>query len=337
MTLEEHKNTFIEKAKLIHNNKYDYSKAEYINYRTKICIICPIHGEFLQEIRHHLYGIGCPKCGKDKVRTHNKLMRLTNEEFINKAKVIHKDKYDYSKVEYKSNKINVCVICPEHGEFFVTPNNHISKKSGCPMCNMGKLGQNIKFTQEGFIEKANEIHHNKYDHSKVNYINIKTKIHIICPIHGEFLQMAGAHLNGEGCPKCKTSKLENIVLNKLKATNIPYIYQYRMSELGKRSLDFFLPKYNIAIECQGEQHYIETDFSNNKLNNKNLKLILNKIKQSDEFKFNICKKNNIKVIYFTIPEEFRKKGIKIYEGFYNDKLIFTKINNLISYVLNNDN
>ena len=106
---------FIEKAKRIHGDKYDYSKVKYVNNRTKVCIICPEHGEFWQRPTSHLKGCICYRCSQ-KAKAKKQKKSSTNE-FIEKAKKIHGDKYDYSKVEYINAKTKVCIICPEHGEF----------------------------------------------------------------------------------------------------------------------------------------------------------------------------------------------------------------------------
>ena len=128
---------FIRKSKLIHHDKYDYSKVEYINSRTKICIICPEHGEFWQKPRVHLKGSGCPLCYKEN----NHTTLLSTESFIEKAKKIHGDKYDYSYVKYINAKTPVCIICPEHGEFWQKPNYHLSG-NGCQKC-ANMIGANI--------------------------------------------------------------------------------------------------------------------------------------------------------------------------------------------------
>ena len=183
---------FIRKAKEIHGDKYDYSKVEYVDNRTKVCIICPEHGEFWQRPNNHLMGNGCQKCiGKG----------LTQEEFINEAREIHGDKYDYSKVEYKTKKDKVCIICPKHGEFWQIAQSHLSGH-GCPKCAIEKAGETQRLSKEEFIKKAREIHGDRYDYSKVEYVNSQTKVCIICPEHGEFLQVPNAHLGGCGCPKC---------------------------------------------------------------------------------------------------------------------------------------
>ena len=105
---------FIERARKVHGDKYDYSKVEYVNNRVKLCIICPIHGEFWQTPNAHLNGQGCSMCGRI---SQTKKRALSKETFITKARKVHGDKYDYSKVEYVNNRTKVCIICKKHGEF----------------------------------------------------------------------------------------------------------------------------------------------------------------------------------------------------------------------------
>ena len=114
-------------------------------------------------------------------------MRKTTEEFIKEAREIHGDKYDYSKVEYKGYSVKVCIICPEHGEFWQVPNSHL-KGCGCPSCSKVK-----RLTTEEFIKRSKEIHGNRYDYSKTRYINKRTKVTITCPIHGDFEQNPKKH------------------------------------------------------------------------------------------------------------------------------------------------
>ena len=181
------KEEFIIKARKIHGDKYDYSKVKYVNNITKICIICLEHGEFWQIPSNHLRGFGCKKCSGNF---------LDKNIFIEKAKQTHGDKYDYSKIDYKNNHTKVIIICPEHGEFHQNPSSHL-KGVGCPKCNGG-----VKFTQEEFLKKSKEVHNDKYDYSKVEYKNCNTKVCIVCPEHGEFLQSPNKHLRGQKCPKC---------------------------------------------------------------------------------------------------------------------------------------
>ena len=182
---------FLQDAVKVHGNKYDYSKAEYVDWQTKVVIICPVHGEFTQFPSSHLQGNGCPKCGNDRTA-----LRMSNEDFINKAKAVHGDRYDYSKVEYVGNKAKVCIICKEHGEFWQEARMHLSG-CGCPICAGRK-----KMRTYDFIKKARSVHGDRYDYSKAEYKGNTEKVCIICPEHGEFWQQASNHLKGAGCPKC---------------------------------------------------------------------------------------------------------------------------------------
>lgn len=201
---------FIQRAKEIHNNKYDYSKVEYINAITKIMILCPEHNEFLQTPHKHINGgQGCPKCGNMLISESKK---SNTEKFVQRAKEIHNNKYDYSKSEYVSSQTKVVIICHEHGEFLQNPVKH-TQGQGCPKCGNESTGERQKSTTEEFITKANEAHNNKYDYSKVEYINSQTKVLIVCPEHGVFSQVANCHLSGQGCPSCA---LENQGWNRTK-------------------------------------------------------------------------------------------------------------------------
>jgi predicted nucleic-acid-binding Zn-ribbon protein len=186
-------NEFIEKAKFIHANKYDYYKVNYINNITDVIIICKIHGEYLQTPKSHLKGHKCIKCYQSTI---SERLLQTTEEFIERSKKIHGDKYDYSKVDYINNNKKVIIICKKHGEFYQGLNHY--RGAGCSKCSGV-----FKLTTNEFIERSKKIHGDKYDYSKINYINNNTKVIIICKIHGEFYQNPGNHyLQGHGCPKC---------------------------------------------------------------------------------------------------------------------------------------
>lgn len=192
---------FCESATKIHNGFYDYSKVNYVNNKTKVCIICPIHGEFWQKPFLHLKGSGCQKC-----KSKSYLERLPNETdqelFIRKANIVHSNKYDYSKVEYINSYTKVCIICPEHGEFWQLPNDHISNHSECPKCARNSMIQKTAFSNEEAIDKLKSIYGDKYDYSKVIYENNRSWITLICPVHGEFKTKAEWAFKGNGCKKC---------------------------------------------------------------------------------------------------------------------------------------
>lgn len=113
-------------------------------------------------------------------------MKITTEVFVEKAKKVHGNTYDYSKVNYINAHTKICIICSEHGEFWQTPNNHLNGK-GCPICGRKKVKEKQRDTYEEFVQKANKVHGDEYDYSKVNYINSQSKVCIVCPIHGNFL------------------------------------------------------------------------------------------------------------------------------------------------------
>lgn len=191
---------FIKRAIEIHDNKYDYSKVIYENIRTKIIIICKIHGEFEQRPNSHINNNkGCLKCNNDKYRSNN-------ENFIEKAIKIHSNKYDYSLVNYLNNKTKVKIICSIHGTFEQIPKSHLNSNRGCLKCSFNVIGDHLRSNKEEFIKKAIKVNGNNYDYSLVNYINNHTHINILCINHNiNFKQTPQKHLEGHnGCPKCNT-------------------------------------------------------------------------------------------------------------------------------------
>ncbi len=218
---------FIEKAQSANNGKYDYSLTEYINSDTKVKVICKEHGVFLTRPADHVRGHGCPDCANHR--------KLAKEEFVHRAKKVHGDKYDYSAVEYKGNKEKVVIVCQTHGEFLQIPNSHLSGK-GC-----GKCAGNTRKTKEDFIFNSNITHDFKYDYSSVVYYGNKRSVEIVCPVHGEFKQVAFNHENGAGCPECTNEKLsdnyrreyESFLLKAVELHNNKYKYNFNHSVLNK--------------------------------------------------------------------------------------------------------
>ncbi len=282
---------FINKAKLIHGDKYDYSLVEYKNNYTKVNILCSKHGEFEQTPYHHTNrNHGCPKCSKTK--------RLTNDDFISEAIKIHGNKYDYSKVNYKNMKSIIYIICPKHGEFKQIPESHITQKTGCPKCS-----KKYHYSTDEFIRIVSSLHNDKYDYSVVNYKNNYTKIKIICPEHGEFEQTPSNHLQGKGCELCNESKGENIIKLWLEKNNIKYIRQHRFIDcVYKRKLpfDFYLPEHNICIEFNGKQHYNPIKYWGGEDG-------LKSQQKRDNIKINYCKNKSIKLLTIKYNENIVSK------------------------------
>jgi hypothetical protein len=180
---------FIERARAVHGDRYDYSQTRYVDSRTKLTIICPDHGPFsVLPPNHYYHKNGCPGCAG--------VARANTEEFINKSKAIHGDRYDYSQVEYVNTRSIVTIICPDHGPFDQEARNHV-RGTGCPYC-----GGTKPLTTKTFIEKAKAIHGDRYDYTQVEYVNNRSTVTIICPDHGLFQQTGDKHLSGNGCPVC---------------------------------------------------------------------------------------------------------------------------------------
>lgn len=228
--------------------------------------------------------------------------KLNLSNFINKAKEIHGDKYDYSLVDYVNVKTKVKIICPIHGEFEKAPSNHLHKtqQQGCILCSKTNLNS--------FIEKANKIHNNKYDYSLVDYKNTTKKIKIICPEHGVFAQIPSNHIQGRGCFTCGKTKKRS--LNQKECLTILNNYNFKI--IKKPSTI----KSNSLIVCECTLHGIfNIKFHHLKENRICPKCNKDKIKNpfKKETFINFCNKNNIGIFYilecFNEEEKFYKIGI----------------------------
>lgn len=194
---------FVERAQVKHGKRYDYSQVAFEGVESKVKIICPKHGPFVQRVMTHLKGFNCPKCGREAVA--DKLGH-SQERFVKDAKMAHGDKYDYSEVDYVNAVSNVKIICPVHGAFSQKPANHI-RGIGCSKCSDIVAGEKRRLTTDEFIAAAKLAHGDKYDYSKVVYVTSHEKVEIICPEHGSFWQSAVNHIKGNkaGCPGCAVS------------------------------------------------------------------------------------------------------------------------------------
>jgi len=143
--------------------------------------------------------------------SHQKRKKISNtDDFIEKAVLIHDDKFSYDKTIYLRNRDKVEIICKEHGSFFQTPNAHLYNKQGCPKCGALKSVNSKRKSCEDFIEQANIVHDNFYCYDKSIYVRNCDQIIINCPIHGDFLQTPSDHLSGYGCSKCAKMKLSSL-------------------------------------------------------------------------------------------------------------------------------
>ena len=232
---------FIEDAKRVHGDKYDYSLVEYKTNKTKVSIICPEHGVFEQKPNSHLSGSGCSACAGNR--------KKTTQQFIKDAKRVHGDRYDYSLVDYKNAYTKVKIICSEHGVFEQKPNHHLNGRH-CPVCS------ELRKSTEQFIEDAKRVHGDRYDYSRTQYETARVKVKIICSEHGVFEQTPYNHLSGRGCPKCAATKPEKDIMNYFQERKVPFSYNWSFP--GSRfKYDFMIPfsPIPLLIEFDGEIHF----------------------------------------------------------------------------------
>lgn len=316
---DEFVNRVIEQAKEVHKeDDYIYHPELIISSTEKMGIECKKHGVFWQTIGNHVrQGCKCPECVKENYVSPQK---YTFEKVVELANAKHNNKYIYHKDTYINTMSKTLITCPVHGDFEQTMHSHLSGQ-GCPLCGREKVGESIKLTQEEFLNRVQEIHKNKgYDFSKTIYNGCDKKVTVICPKHGEFQIRAFGLLQGQGCQICKLPKLEIAVRNVLIDSNINHVGQKRFKKwLGGQSLDFYLPDYNIAIECQGLQHF------KNERRYKNLE----EIQERDAKKKRLCKENDVHLIYY-VPEIFA-------EYMQEDDIYFTNTEDLIEYIKNYQN
>lgn len=296
------KELFVADARKIHGDDYSYDKFVFEGKRKKSIIHCNKHNiDFEQAPCKHLVGQGCPICRYEKSA---KSKTMTTEDFVQKAKTIHGDKYDYSASKYIRNDEKLEIIChkqdengEEHGVFLMSPENHLSKHhpQGCPKCARENLNKDKASTKEDFIEKAIKIHGNKYDYSDVEYVNNSTNVLITCPTHGVFEQRPDNHLMGAGCPSCAChiSQPENEIFDFVKEI-------YAGAEQGNRTildgkeLDIYVPSKKIAIEYDGLRWHSEEFGKDEKYH----------LKKTEE-----CAKQGIQLIHIFEDEWLEKKEI----------------------------
>jgi hypothetical protein len=309
---------FLQEATAIHGEQYDYSLANYRNDKTPLILICKTHGKFFIQPRLHLKaGKGCPICDRDKKSCQ------VRDRFIQDSRRVHKDKYFYCEVRYENNKTSVTIYCPTHGFFNQTPDAH-RNGHGCPGCKTDKLSKLFSKDTKQFVEEAQKVHGNDYDYSSVSYVNSKTQVIIICPVHGEFNQKAGKHLLGNGCPKCKSSQGERKIDLYLQSKNVAYESQYRFKDCkhkGQLPFDFALlddsKKVVGLIEYNGAQHYTPIEAFGGEKSFKTLKI-------RDGIKEEYCNGKNIplRVIPYTQKHNIEEILLDFIQNAYNDKLHF---------------
>ena len=281
---------FINKFNIIYNNKYDYSISIYKNTKTKIKIICPIHGVFEKTPVIHLKQ-GCPKCSFDNL---SYKYRTPIDDVLNRFKMVHDDKYDYSLVDYKNNKTNIKIICPIHGMFEQTPKNHFNG-SECPKCSLVTVSKKQSKPIDKLLIEFKKIHNDRFDYSKVNYINNNSKIIITCKIHGDFKIIPYHHLSGVGCSKCSGNYRrtnDEFISDSIKIHDNKYDYSLTNHKNNKIKVKIICKKHGLFL--QNPSHHLNghgCPTCNSSKGEMKVREILNKYKINfiEQKKFPNCK------------------------------------------------
>ncbi len=317
----------IKRGKELYGDRYSYEKTDSLNRDEKgrVCFTCNICGKDFWEnpnlfLNNRRKRSNCPNCVKILSKSNKEKNKLRHENYINNSvydtksfiKKLEKKFpgfYDTKDVNYVSYNEKV-ILYHDGNKIITTPQSILG--------NVNPIKQNSVHDIETFIAKSREIHGNKYDYSYAKYTGAKSYLTIICPKHGQFMQTPNNHLNGNGCPYCNNSKLENDIQKYLNENNIKYINRCNKKKflwLEKQHLDFYLPEYNVAIECQGEQHFKNVECFNN----------LEKNIENDFIKKQKCKENKVKLLYY-FPE--KAKLSHLYTE--NFKKIYNRHNSFVS-------
>lgn len=287
------KEDFDKEATYIHKGLYTYYDFIWNGVKGIGMIHCTKHNlDFPMSALHHLQGQGCPKCRYEKASASK---TKSQEHFLQELKDIYGDLYDTSKVVYKDNKTDVCLICKEHGEFWRTPNALLSGHS-CQTCGLLHSIESHTYTNEKFIDLANIKFNYEYDYSEtdVRHRDELGRVCIICHKHGRFWKKPSNHLFGQGCPKCSSfrSKGEREVENFVKSLGF-LVETTNRKILSGEEIDIYLPSKKIAIEYNGLRWHSE------KFKGKNYHL--NKTKK--------CNEQGINLIHIFEDEWANKKEI----------------------------
>lgn len=290
---------FIQRAKVVHGEKYDLTQSVYQSYNKPVAVECRKHGVFHVRASHFLNGVGCPKCGHVAI---GKALQLSKEEFIERLKTLFGDAYDYSLVEYGGYKVPVKLICPEHGVFEKQAGMLLAGK-GCKQCGIKRRAEKRRGVSHptkipadvrgsSFIRKAEKLHTGKYDYSEVDYKTSQQPVDIICPKHGKFQQTPNNHLQGKGCIKCTCNTISRVEQSVKEA--FPQFEQSNRGQLKGLELDLYEPSKRIAVEVNGV-HWHTTEFG--------------KTRNYHLHKTELCESQGITLLHFWDSEVIERRSL----------------------------
>lgn len=292
---------------LYKDRDYSFEDFKYSGSRCKVKINCKKHGQFESSLTNIVFSHTiCPKCA---IEEQTERMRLKYDDFVRRSIEIHGDKYIYKKENFTSYDEPMIITCPIHGDFKQRPHNHLHG-NGCPICSSERGGIKGRNNADEMLKKCMEAHKSdNYTYEYFRYTKCSEKIAVHChntfsdgTEHGIFYQRPLLHLNGQGCPKCNVSLMERNVHNAFLDKGLEVVCQHSFEWLindktnHKMTLDFYIPSLDIAIECQGKQHFIPIKHFGGDDE-------LEWVKYKDALKRALCKSNNVELIYF-LPKEY---------------------------------
>lgn len=302
--------SFIEKAKSVHGETFNYKNVDYKNCGAKVEIICQKHGSFFQRPDHHWAGHGCILCRNENTGL---LLRGSFEDFLKKAKDIHGEKYSYNQDSFRGMRKKTKITCSAHGEFYQTAIEHVAG-SGCKLCSFQATSERQKIDRETLLKRLHSINNRKYEFNISNYETLHSTIEVFCLEHQiKFKARVGNFLNGKiGCPCCKTKsqgerKLAKILTDHRISFEHEKTFSNLVAETGQKlRFDFYLPHSNVLIEYDGVQHFEPVARFGGEFG-------FAKTQKCDEMKNNFCQQNNIQLIRIRYDEDIssvlRNNGI----------------------------
>lgn len=318
---------FVEKVIKLYGNKFNLDETVYTSPKERVTVYNrdkKCYEEYRAETLMY----------KHNVKTDKKHIKYTLESVIEASNKKHNYKFDYSKFIFTTLKNKSIIICPIHGEFEMNMDRHITKGQGCRKCGYIKNSINQRKDNNHFKANGNRVHNGFYTYDKVEYVDNKTNVIVTCPIHGDFETRPDNHIgNKSGCPICKLPKGELKLRDILIKLNIEFQQQYVIKG-SIYKYDFYLPKLNILLEYDGEQHFRPVEAFGGE---KEFKIT----KARDIIKNHLAKKNGYRLIRLSYLElnnlelNFIHKLMKFYKYYY--KGIFIERGSYLMYLLENDN
>lgn len=184
--------SFYTEALRVHGSTFDYSKVKenFVNWTTKVPIMCRKHGAFYSTLSHHIRGYGCKKCSDDG-------QKRNLNDVLKEAKKIHGNTCSFKNAIYVNSYTPLIATCSIHGDFEMTP-HALLKGRGCQEC-----GGTKKLTHEEYIKRATDLHGNKYDYKDTKYVSMAHKVTVFCNTCKKYFdQRASTHINTQGCKGC---------------------------------------------------------------------------------------------------------------------------------------